>query len=241
MTKQLLGLFALLIYFALPSTYAQSGEPIPAALVLIVDSSDSVTTERWDVQMHGYAYAFRNPAVVQAIRDLGPEGAMVSLVAFAGPAEQKVLIQWHRLTTTESVLAFADQFLSISRPYSGGSTSINNALVYGVNLLNQLPYDAERRIIDISGDGQTRDSLMPAEPHSVPLSYAREQVIAHGITVNGLPILGDEAGIDIYYEQNVITPDGFIEVVRDPTDVIAFRDAIVRKVMRELLASATIE
>ena len=38
-----------------------AGEPVDLALVLAVDASGSVDTERFELQKHGYAAAFRNP------------------------------------------------------------------------------------------------------------------------------------------------------------------------------------
>jgi hypothetical protein len=53
---------------------AQEGEPVALELVLAFDSSSSVSAEEFDLQRQGIAQAFRDPAVRQAIADLGEPG-----------------------------------------------------------------------------------------------------------------------------------------------------------------------
>jgi hypothetical protein len=74
-------------------TPARAAE-VDLALVLAVDISSSVSEERYQLQMQGYAEAFRDPTIVQAI-ERGQLGAIaVTLVQWAGYNEYRQTIDW---------------------------------------------------------------------------------------------------------------------------------------------------
>ena len=81
-----------------------------------------------------------------------------------------------------------------------------------------------RLVIDVSGDGRTNTGRVAAA--------ARDDAVAAGITINGLPILAVEPDLDRYYQDNVIGgTDAFTVVARDYGN---FADAIRNKVVREV-------
>ena len=93
-------------------------------------------------------------------------------------------------------------------------------------------FDGTRRVIDISGDGPN-SAGRPVEP-------ARDQAVAAGITINGLPVFNDRpnpegAGIavdlDSYYELKVIGGAGAFSMIAH-SDV--FAPTILRKLVREI-------
>jgi Protein of unknown function (DUF1194) len=51
-------------------------------------------------------------------------------------------------------------------------------------------------VIDVSGDG--------ANNRGRPAAEARDDAVREGVTINGLPILALEPGLDQYYQTNVI-------------------------------------
>lgn len=218
-------------------TAAQSGgtERAGMLLALAVDSSDSVTFERWRVQMRGYARAFRSEEVLGAIEKMGSQGIAVALYAFSGPGEQQVLVSWFRVYDRPSARAFAHMAEEASRPFKG-LTYIGDGLDFGIKLLAAAPFSAQRNVIDISGDGKARDSPHPNTPSDMPLAEVRRAAVDRGIVINGLPILGEEFVLDQYYRDNVVTPDGFIEVVKDAADENSFTQAIIKKLLREIVA-----
>ncbi|MGG6495389.1 UNVERIFIED_CONTAM: DUF1194 domain-containing protein, partial [Bacteroidetes bacterium 56_B9] len=90
-------------------------------------------------------------------------------------------------------------------------TSIAGALMYSLKLFDELPFEARRRVIDVSGDGPNNDG-----PH---IEGPRDDVLSRGITINGLPLLiyrGERGYLDLpnldqYYEDCVIGgPGAFI-------------------------------
>jgi hypothetical protein len=102
-------------------------------------------------------------------------------------------------------------------PYRRASrTSISGALRFAKPLFDDSGYKGLRRVIDVSGDGANN-----AGPLIVP---TREDVMAAGITINGLPIMLkrpnagsiDIENLDIYYEDCVIGgPGAFVVPIRE--------------------------
>ena len=68
-------------------------------------------------------------------------------------------------------------------------TGIGAALRYCANYLDEAPYRAERAVIDISGDGHDNQPIVIGD-RVVPLPQIRDSIVARGIIINGMPILG---------------------------------------------------
>ena len=82
----------------------------------------------------------------------------------------------------------------------GGSTSLSGAIDFSARLLRTNGHNARRRIIDVSGDGSNNQGR--------PATLARDEAVAAGITINGLPILAEEPALDTYYRKHVIGGPG---------------------------------
>src|SRR5262249_57551510 len=87
-----------------------------------------------------------------------------------------------------------------ARALFGGGTSISGAIDTSMALLFDNPYRAARRVIDISGDGSNNRGRS--------VNQARDEAIAKGVGINGLPILSLEPDLDRYYRDNVIGGPG---------------------------------
>ena len=196
-------------------------------LVLAVDVSASISQERWDLQRRGYAQAFRNADVIGAIRN-GRRGAIaVTLVEWAGADQQKQVIDWTVIGNADEADSFAATLAEVPRFFSG-STSISGGIDYGVRLLEASEHDADRRVIDVSGDGSNNAGR--------PVAVARDRAVARGITINGLPILADEPYVDQHYREHVIGgPGAFLIVAKD---FASFAGAILDKLVREIARAA---
>jgi hypothetical protein len=80
-------------------------------------------------------------------------------------------------------------------------------------------------VIDVSGDGANNDGR--------PVTEARDEAIAAGITINGLPIVRREPDIAAYYSRNVIGGEAaFVSVARDTS---SFHTALLRKFVTEIV------
>ena len=196
---------------------------VDVALVLAVDVSSSVSYEQYRLQMDGYAAAFRNAAVIQAIEG-GPIGAIaVTLIQWAGFNEYRQTIDWAVVRDVETADGFASAIMESRRP-PGGSTGVSSAIDFSAQLLRRSRDRAARKVIDISGDGFNNNGRPP--------DLARDEAVAAGIIINGLPILTEEPALDSYFREHVIGgPGAFLVVVEDPT---SFSTAIVKKLLLEI-------
>jgi hypothetical protein len=200
---------------------------IDLQLVLAVDVSGSVNQERFDLQKQGYAAAFRNPQVLQAIRSGPNKGIAVTMVQWSDPTAQTQVVPWTLISDERSAEAFAAAVENTQRQAFSGSTSISGAIDYSVMLLLKSPYESSRKVIDISGDG--------ANNRGRPAAEARDDAVRGGIIINGLPILALESDLHRYYWDNVIGGPGAFMVAAESFET--FGDAILRKLVAEVAAN----
>ena len=192
------------------------------ALVLAVDVSESVTTERYVLQHDGIARAFENPQLVEAINNT-PGGIEVLVLEWSDPDRIAITVGWTRVANRASAASFAAAVRATTRT-SHGLTAIGAAMQAGGAAFDHMPEPAEHKVIDVSGDGSNNDGR--------DVTAARDDAVAAGITVNGLPIVEVEPGLDDYYRRNVIGgPGAFVVVARD---IEAFAEAVLRKLLVEV-------
>lgn len=219
----LIGLVALVI----GSSAALCQTSVDLTLVLAVDASGSVDATRFNLQKQGYADAFANPKVLQAIRSGPLQAVAVAMVQWTGPAMQADVIGWTMISDKESADEFSAMIRATPRRLFGGGTSLSGAIDHAVRLLGQSPYEGTRRVIDVSGDGSNNSGRPPRQ--------ARDAAVNAGIGINGLPILSVEPGLDLYYRDNVIGGPGAFVVAVDNFD--QFADAILSKLVAEIAGS----
>lgn len=220
-------ILAALLVFAASAARAQAPAAparVDVALVLAVDASGSVNQTRFDLQKHGYAQAFRNPKVIDAITAGASQGIAVAMVQWTGPTLHVTVVNWTRVSDAASAQTLADAIDATGRHLYGGGTSLSGAIDIGMIMLAASPYRAARRVIDISGDG-SNNAGRPAED-------ARDEAVKAGITINGLPITWIEPGLDSYYRDSVIGGPGAFVISVDSYD--NFADAIVDKLVTEI-------
>ena len=192
-------------------------------LVLAVDASGSVSAAEFDLQTRGLAGAFRDPAVIAAIRDAGPDGIVVALMQWSSPGQQVVAVDWTVAYDAASAAALADRIEAAGRLILG-ETAIDGALRFAAGLIDANRFAGRRRAIDLSGDGQTNWGRDP-DP-------ARDRAVAAGITVNGLAIVNEQPDLARYFREHVIGgPGAFVAVAADYDDVAA---AIRLKLIQEI-------
>jgi hypothetical protein len=215
---------AALLLWAVTAAPAREEIAVDVALVLAVDVSLSIDAEEFALQRAGYAAAFRNERVVAAITSGSARAVAVTYLQWSGAREQQQVIGWRLITDRTSAARFADELAASARVVASGSTSLSGAIEAAGQLLVQSGYAAERRIIDISGDGSNNSGKLP--------NFARDEAVAGGITINGLAILKNEPFLDTYYATNVVGGRGaFVMTGRDFDD---FAEAILAKLIREV-------
>jgi len=213
---------------------ARAATEVDVELILAVDVSRSVDTEEMEMQMRGYAEAFRDPRLAEGIAG-GPLGAIaVTLFVWSDWNIQNTLVPWMKLEDHASCERFARAIDGASRE-TYLYTSISGAIDYASQQFGQR-YDGLRRVVDISGDGVSNSGR--------PLAAARAEALEKGIVLNGLAVLDRSpqpaallAGlppVDEYYRDEVIGGPGAFLMVAEGYD--AFANAVRRKIIREIAA-----
>ena len=218
---------------------AQAPVAVDLELVIALDVSTSMDREERQLQRDGFVAAFRDPEVVHAIQSGPKRSIAVSAMEWAGQQRQDVIVTWRLIKDAPSADAFAD---ALERRIPGRmpmGTAIGNALLQASTLFGREGYVGTRRVIDISGDGVSNRGENPAT--------VRDELVARGITINGLPIIyknlleGVSAQNDSrfppeylvdYFNREVIGgPGAFVEPV---LWLQQFDEAIRRKLLREI-------
>ena len=216
-------------------TPSRAAERVDLLLVLAADISRSVDQAKFQFQRSGYATAFSDSRVIEAVRS-GRNGRIaVAFVEWSGPLSQKIVVDWMVVRDDKTARLFGDHIVEASRAFAD-STSISAGIDFAMMQLDRAPYEARRRVIDVSGDGDNnggRDVIM-----------ARDEAVAKGVTINGLVILtktptswnpnhtNPPGGLANYYRNHVIGgPGAFVMVAESPS---SFGDIIVQKLIAEI-------
>src|SRR5262244_1667411 len=189
--------------------------PVDVELVIAVDVSYSMDPDEQALQREGYILALTSKEFLQALRQGANGKIAITYFEWAGQFDQKVVMPWRLIDGPEAANSVAAE---IGRaPYRRASrTSISGALQFAKPLFDDSGYKGLRRVIDVSGDGTNNAGQL-----IVP---TRDDVLAAGITINGLPIMLkrpyvgtlDIDELDVYYEDCVIGgPGAFVVPIRE--------------------------
>ncbi len=211
--------------------YAQGAIPVDLELVLAIDTSGSVDSREYKLQIEGLVKAFRDPAVIAAIIGTSPSGGIaVTVVHWSSVNEQRQVVPWSVLKDQVTAHAFSDAIAASEERSFGDSTGIGGVLRFSERLIRRNVYEGRRKSIDVSGDG--------ANNSGIPPELVRDMVTNEGITVNGLTILTDEPFLHHYYFEHVIGGAGaFVMTVADYTDiVVGMRNKLLREISVNIAA-----
>ena len=219
---------------ATPWTCSHADERIDLLLVLAADVSGSMDESKFDLQRLGYASAFSDPRVMRAISAGASRRIAVSFVEWSGIRQQKVVVDWEEISSAETARAFGDRIMEASRAFTRNSTSISAGIDFAVAQLNRAPYQARRRVIDVSGDGDNNSGR--------DVAAARDEAVGNGATINGLVILtpvsshpehtNPPGGLASYYRDNVIGGPGAFVLAAE--SVNSFGNVLVKKLITEI-------
>lgn len=238
--RSLLALLAAPLAGLLPRLAARAADlpRVDLLLVLAVDVSRSISDEKYALERRGYVEAFTAPEVLRAIAG-GPEGRIaVAVVEWAAVDEQRLVVDWTMIAGEPEARSFAGALAAAPRPFAG-RTALGTAITYCARLLARAPFAAERRVIDVSGDGTSNQGE--------EVGAARDAATADGATtINGIVILTDPTnlpgylvahtnppgGLDGYYRERVIGGAGAFVLVAESFE--AFGRALVQKLVKEI-------
>ena len=204
-------------------------------LVLLADSSGSISPDELMFQREGYAQAMTDPEVLSAIANTAYGEIAVTYMEWA--AHQGQVVKWMRIRDAEDAQAFADQLLTTPR-MAFGRNAIGAALLEAAWQIEANDIDGWRKVIDFSGDSAGNWS-------GPPIETARDEVLAKGITINALPILRPDdpgraqGGLEAIYEQRIIGGLGaFVDTAEDRD---SFAEAVKRKLILEISSSGMVD
>jgi hypothetical protein len=219
------GVFAAIATTAAIATPASAASltPVNLELSLLVDVSDSISSQEYALQIGGYKQAFTNLSSKFGGGSFG--SVAVNFIEWSGATQQRQSIPWTLLNSQASAIQFANTIGSLVRPYAG-STAPGSAINFAVPLFSTNEYDGNRWVIDVSGDG--------TQNAGASTSQARNAALAAGVdNINGLAIsTGSSTFLKSWYEQNIQGGAGsFVLAANGFQD---FGRAIEQKLGREL-------
>jgi hypothetical protein len=224
-------MFGLTGFFRSASAASLDDNTVDVQLVLAVDVSLSMSPDELEIQRRGYATAMADQSVIDAIADGAHGRIAVTYVEWAGKDTQRVIVPWTYIASRADAEAFAAR-LTDEIPRSARRTSISGGLGFSADLIAESGIQAEKRVIDVSGDGPNNEGL--------PVEGVRDRIVAQGIVINGLPLMTngglntsfDVPDLDKYYRNCVIGgPGAFMFPV---TGWDQFPQAVRRKLVLEL-------
>jgi len=180
-------------------------------IVLLIDDSGSVNNTEFRSQIAGISAALRNSDVKTKINSgTYPVYKKIALaiVTFSGNAQQAKPLDWTQVTSSnaDTVADTIDDIwpdnIGTDATYSryAGQTAVGNGIQYAYQQFSGNGYAGNRKIIDVSGDGQDNDT-------TVDTDVAAAAAISNGIDlVNGLAI-GDSTLLT-WYQNNVLAGTG---------------------------------
>lgn len=214
---------------------ARAADSVDAALVLVDDVSGSINDAEFNLQKKGYYAAFTDPKVVAAIHS-GPAGQIeVAYVEFAANFQVKTVLGWAVIKDDASARTFAEAMSAAPRSFRG-RTAIGAGIDAGVQMLSTLAVQADRRVIDVCGDGTNNSGRAVTD--------ARDDAMKQGIIINGLALANESnipwlqahthppGGLGNYYRQNVIGGAG--SFVIEIHSYESFAEAVTRKLINEI-------
>ncbi len=214
---------------------ARAADPVDMLLVLAADVSRSVTEPKFRLQREGAAAAIANPDVVRAITSGPNRRIAVCFVEWATVSMQNVVVDWTVIGSDADARKFGDRLVESPRSFAG-STSISGAIDFSVRQLEGAPFTSERRVIDVSGDGNNNSGRSVTD--------ARDDALAKNIVINALVILTPLAesfrpehtnppgGLEKYFQDNVIGGPGSFTVVAESH--ASFGRSLTKKLIQEI-------
>jgi hypothetical protein len=213
----------------------QAAQPVDVALAIVDDVSGSINDDEYKLEKDGYYNAFNNPAVISAIQG-GPQGRIaVCFIEFAGAGQVFTVLPWIIIKDAATSRDFATKLRDAPRS-AWGHTAIGDGITRALDELAHSGVQANRKIIDVAGDGTNNAGR--------PVQEARDEAASEGITINGLAIANESdipwlqahthppGGLDNYYRHNVTT--GEVSFVLEVHDYKTFGQAVLRKLIQEI-------
>jgi hypothetical protein len=210
-------------------------QAVDLELVLAVDASGSIDEDELLLQRKGYADAFQNPRVLNAIRSGYHRRIAVMFLEWAAVGCERVVVDWTALSDAASAKSFADAMMAGPHGHCPGGNAIGDAIAFSTASMASNGFQGERLVIDVSGDG----------PNTLGqrAERARDTAVAQGIVINGLALVrpgrnsfGGGYGLTEHYKTAIIGGPGAFVMETEKGE--QFFDAVLAKLVREISSLA---
>lgn len=226
---------ALVALLLLAGVAKAKAEDVDLALVLVTDVSRSIDDSEFKLEKNGYASAFTDQKVLNAIHGGMIGRIAVAYIEFAGDGQVATVVDWTVIGEAASAHAFADRLVAAPRSFRG-RTSISSGIDRAVQMMAESGFNATRRVIDVCGDGTNNAGR--------DVTTARDDARMSDVVINGLAIVNDHpvswtfahvqppGGLPNWYRDNVIGGPG--SFVLEVHDFHTFGEAMTRKLVQEI-------
>jgi hypothetical protein len=214
---------------------AEAIEQVDLELVITTDVSYSVDDMEARMQREGAVTAFRSKEVVEALKSGSLGKIAVAYIDFSNANASRIVVDWRVVHDQASAEAFADA-IAVARKTDGVQTSIASGIELAARMIEDNDYEGMKKVIDVSGDGPNNEGRR--------VDQVRDEVIAKGFIINGLPIVTEADKFDVYYLPDLDKyyagcviggPGAFIQVANGFADLAR---ALRRKLVLEISDAA---
>lgn len=114
------------------------------------------------------------------------------------------------LTAMAASKSIMDYAKNPANSYTYGDTNFSSGLEEANKLIDRLPFQADRIVVDIVGDGVHNSQM-----GKYPVADLRKRLLDKGVTINGLPLMHDPSEapqllLEFYKTQVVGGPSSFL-------------------------------
>lgn len=187
------------------------------AIILAIDVSTSVKPADFRHMREGVAAALASPEIIEAAA-----GGDYRIAMFDWAQRQAMALDWTPINSEAELRAAAAAVLAAPRVSLGNNTATGEAMQYGV-ALGEATECADVRL-NIISDGENNAGADP--------TIVRDGLTTWRTQINGVAI-GD--GGDFLRDRVIYGSGAFVEIA---DDFAGFREAMIRKLGREMQLSA---
>ncbi|MEZ5811958.1 MAG: DUF1194 domain-containing protein [Rhizobiaceae bacterium] len=226
---------ALALCLTLSAAPAGAQAVVDLELVLLADATGSIDQAEIRFQRQGYAEAITHPQVLSAILGNAHGRIALTYVEWADAVSQDVVVGWSVIDDEDSAARFAEALMAAPRR-AFGRNAIGAALLFGKAEIEENDINGIRRVIDLSADSANNWN-------GPSIGAARAEVVAAGITINGLAVLcrhcsGRPVSYDLEaaFADRIIGGPGAFVITADSE--ATFAAAVRRKLILEIAGLA---
>jgi UDP-glucuronate 4-epimerase len=225
MARCVRSLLAIVAAFLLAGAGPALARPVDVALVLAVDVSGSITSERFNLQRQGYAAAFENRAVIDAIMSGAEKAIAVTVVEWSGRGNQNQVIPWTVIESAESARTFASAIGESPRLFSDW-TSISDAVDFCVTLFADNGFET---VVNLAAQAGVRYSLVNPQAYVASnvegfvniLEACRHHGARHLVYASSSSVYGAVTKMPFSVHQNVDHPVSVYAASKKANELLA--------------------